>query len=223
MANLPASRGVCTALRDHGCGAFVDNGRWDSGGGISFSDGDLLSLAGLLSAVRTKALPFQHRGTSPMETMGNADIWLALHEGSLSPQKTKQTKQDRKGLFSILKIAENEMKEKTVLKATAPRRFLECSILEIKQFIKDPILSFVLAENKGNHDIHSWKMTVFLNYALKSITVYQHLGLFIWAAFSENSFSATKWQVCLFPFYLLEINLYSSIPDSRFRFSVFYW
>lgn len=83
------SSGVCTALRNRSGGTSVDNHRWDSGGGISFSDGDLLRLAGLLATVRTKALPFQHRGTRSMETMGNADIWLTLHEGSLS-RKTKE-------------------------------------------------------------------------------------------------------------------------------------
>lgn len=87
---LPASSGVSTALGNRGCGTSVDSRRWDSGGGISLRDGDLLSLAGLLSTVRTKALPFQHRGTSSMEAMGNADIWLALHEGSLSEKKQKE-------------------------------------------------------------------------------------------------------------------------------------
>lgn len=86
---LHVSSGVCAALGNRSCGASVDNHRWDSGGGISLSDGDLLRLAGLLATVRTKALPLQHRGTSSMETMGNADIWLTLHEGSLS-RKTKE-------------------------------------------------------------------------------------------------------------------------------------
>lgn len=82
VKGLPASRGISAALGNRN--SSVDDRGRHSGGGISFSDGDLLSLAGLLSAVRTKALPLQHRGTSSMEAMGNADIWLALHEGSLS-------------------------------------------------------------------------------------------------------------------------------------------
>lgn len=90
LEGLPASSGVSTALGNRSCcGTSVDIGRCNGGGGISFSDGDLLGLAGVLSTVRTKALPFQHRGTSSMETMGNADIWLALHEGSLSRKKQK--------------------------------------------------------------------------------------------------------------------------------------
>lgn len=89
LDGLHVSSGVCTALRNRSCGASVDNHRWDRGGGISFSDGDLLRLAGLLATVRTKALPFQHRGTSAVEPMGNADVWLTLHEGSLS-RKTKE-------------------------------------------------------------------------------------------------------------------------------------
>lgn len=91
LKGLPASSGVSTALGNCNCGTSMDNRRWDSGGGISFSDGDLLSLAGLLSTVRTKALSFQHRGTSSMKAMGNADIWLALHEGSLSKKKQKNS------------------------------------------------------------------------------------------------------------------------------------
>lgn len=91
LEGLPASSGVSTALGNRRCGTSVDIGRCDGGGGVSFSDGDLLRLAGVLSTVRTKALPFQHRGTSSMETMGNADIWLALHEGSLSRKKQKNS------------------------------------------------------------------------------------------------------------------------------------
>lgn len=57
------------------------------GGGVSLGDGDLLGLAGLFSTVRTEALAFQHRGAGPVETVRDADVWLALHEGSLKNTK----------------------------------------------------------------------------------------------------------------------------------------
>lgn len=100
-----------------------------------------------------------------------------------APQKNK-TKQDRKGLFSVLKITENEMKEKIVLKATVPRLFLECSILEIKLFIKDLILCSVACWKQGKLWHSQSKNDNFV------VSLYQRLGL---SAFFENSFSAHKW------------------------------
>lgn len=90
VGRLPASGGVCSALRDPGCGRSVCERRGHGGGGVSLGDRDLLGLAGLLSTVGTEALTFQHRGTSAMETVRDADIWLALHEGPLHEAKTNK-------------------------------------------------------------------------------------------------------------------------------------
>lgn len=81
--SLPPSGGVCSAFWDSGWGNSVRDCGGDCGGGVSLRNGDLLSLASLLSAVGTEALPHQHRGTSTMEAVGDVDIRLALHERPL--------------------------------------------------------------------------------------------------------------------------------------------
>lgn len=83
VGSLPASGGVCSALGGPGRGRSVCEHGGHSGGGVGLGDGDLLGLAGLLSTVGTEALTFKHRGTSTMETVRDADVWLALHEGPL--------------------------------------------------------------------------------------------------------------------------------------------
>lgn len=88
IGSLPASGGVCTALWDPGRGRSVCLQGGHGGGGVSLGNGDLLGLAGLLSTVGTEALTFQHRGTSTMETVRDADVWLALHEGPLHNEKS---------------------------------------------------------------------------------------------------------------------------------------
>lgn len=65
-----------------------------SGGGVGLGDGDLLGFAGLFSTVGTEALTFQHRGTSAMESVRDADVWLALHEGPLHKEKHSLCKQN---------------------------------------------------------------------------------------------------------------------------------
>lgn len=67
-----------------------------SGSGVSLGDGDLFGLAGLLSTVGTEALTFQHRGTGTMETVRDADVWLALHEGPLQDERQTSFKNKNK-------------------------------------------------------------------------------------------------------------------------------
>lgn len=78
----------------------------NGGGGVSLGDGDLLSLTGLLSTVGTEALTFQHRGTSTMETVRDAEVWLALHEGPLhnEEQKVSVSKTQRSSLTLFTSI-----------------------------------------------------------------------------------------------------------------------
>lgn len=99
--NSPASGGVCSALGDPGGGRSVCQPRRHSGGGVGLGDGDLLGLAGLLSAVGTEALTFQHWGTSTMETVRDADVRLALHEGPLHDEK-KSLRKRKKPWSSLL-------------------------------------------------------------------------------------------------------------------------
>lgn len=80
---LPAGSGVCPALRSAERGRTEHGGWGHSGGGVRLGDGYLLGLADLFATVGTEALPLQHRGARSMETVRDADVWLALHEGSL--------------------------------------------------------------------------------------------------------------------------------------------
>lgn len=84
---LPAGGGVCSALGGSRCGGSMCQRSGHRGGGVGLGDGDLLGLAGLLSTVGAEALTFQHRGTSTMEAVRDADVRLALHEGPLYNQK----------------------------------------------------------------------------------------------------------------------------------------
>lgn len=89
VGTLPSGGGVCSALGDPRRGRSVCERGGHGGGGVGLGDGDLLGLAGLLSTVGTEALTFQHRGTRTMETVGDAGVWLALHEGPLHNEKPK--------------------------------------------------------------------------------------------------------------------------------------
>lgn len=87
VCHLPAGGGVCPALRGPWRGRSMSEHRGYSGSGVSLGNGDLLGLAGLFSTVGTETLTFEHWGTGTMETVRDADVWLALHEGSLHDEK----------------------------------------------------------------------------------------------------------------------------------------
>lgn len=87
VGSLPASCGVSSALWDPRRRRSLCKHSGHGGGGVGLCDSDLLGLGGLLSTVGTEALTFQHRGTSTMETVRDADVWLALHEGPLHDEK----------------------------------------------------------------------------------------------------------------------------------------
>lgn len=87
VGSLPASCGVSSALWDPRRGRSLCEHSGHGGGGVGLCDSDLLGLSGLLSTVGTEALTFQHWGTSTMETVRDADVWLALHEGPLRDEK----------------------------------------------------------------------------------------------------------------------------------------
>lgn len=88
--NLPSSCGVCPALRGPGRGRVICSTCGGHGGGcVGLGDGYLLGLAGLLPTVWTEGLALQYRGTGQVETVGDVDVRLALHEGTLQPKHTQ--------------------------------------------------------------------------------------------------------------------------------------
>lgn len=79
--HIPSSGGVCFALWGAGRAGAV--GERHSRRRIGLGNSDLFRLADLLSAVWTKALPVEHRGTGSMKPVGDVHLWLTLHEDAL--------------------------------------------------------------------------------------------------------------------------------------------